>query len=170
MGMKRLSLLSVLFLISCGSAPERPVAHAPAAAEPAIELDDEPVATDEWADVLPMGSFPTIEALCAKQMEIVKPRVAETRANAMSVESEDGTPIAPSCGISDALKDARVSVSLPIRVLTAIDVETGSSTQTFLVAMTEQAGRRSGSRFSPPTTTIRVARRSSARMPSSPSR
>lgn len=138
--MKRLSLFSCFcFLVSCGgSAASQPPAQEALSPEPAPVEIDEPLAEDPYADVLPTGAFPTIEALCNEQMKLSKPRIEDMRNTDMRVEADDGTPLAPSCGISDALKDTRVSVNLPIRVLTAIDVETGESTQTFLVALTEE--------------------------------
>src|SRR6185369_8082969 len=115
--MKRLSLFSFFcFLVSCGGSAtsQQPAPQAPAP-EP-VEID-EPVVVD---DIVPSGTFQSIEALCARQMELMKPRIEEMKNAETRVEADDGTALAPSCGISDALKGVKVSVNLPIRVLTAI--------------------------------------------------
>jgi hypothetical protein len=138
--MNRLALLSSSSLLglvlSCGGAPETKAVMPVAEASEPDTVVEAPAVADEYADVLPTGSFLTIEALCAKQREIAAPRVAEKGAQIIA-ETEGTDPIGAYCEISDALENVHVSVSLPVRVLSAIEVETGDSRETFLVVNTE---------------------------------
>ncbi len=121
-------------------AAKAPVAHpnkviTPADAPKANE-DVQPVVFEvpvsPYARVLPFGAFPDVKSLCATQMELIKPYLAELEKSA--IEEESGIDFVPSCKEAPAvLSNVGVSLDGGFKSVKAIAVATGHSTDVFLV-------------------------------------
>ncbi|HEY8072927.1 MAG TPA: hypothetical protein VIF62_02425 [Labilithrix sp.] len=127
-------LLGSVFVLSCGGSPD----EAPEVAlEAPSAVADEPE-SDAYVTSLPTGAFPSIADLCAKQMDMAAPNIVEAnRARAEMYEgiSEESVHLGPSCvERRDVL--ANVTLAAPFEDVTAIEMETGYATQTFLVVRT----------------------------------
>jgi hypothetical protein len=127
-----LFVLASAVLLSCGGEadPLREAAPLPAPV---------PAREDAYAETLPAGTFPTLDALCAAQRALAAHHIEQAvaaHADRYGDEDPDPTPLAPSCDESEALRDARVTLAPPYAEVRAIHAETGFSTDTFLVFRT----------------------------------
>lgn len=156
--MKRLAISTIFSFALVGSSfacvaetdQTASTAHAPlehpnkvitSADAPAKDVPVEPVVfevpEDPYAKILPFGAFADVKALCKKQVELVKPHLAEV--NAKGLELEPDFVVKPSCKETPAvLANATVTLGGSFEGLKAISVETGNADETFLVVKTSE--------------------------------
>jgi hypothetical protein len=136
--MKRF-LLS-LALLACtssttGTTGEAGGAKLPPAVPQVVVLGEVP--DDAYAEVLPFGTFASVDALCERQRDLIVPRLAEVRGT-LEVD-EDEEQIVPACSeTKEALGNARIALDAPFFDVRAIEVENGSGKAVFLVVRTDE--------------------------------
>ena len=115
---------------------EAPVTDLGKLEEPAAAPGDpeEPETSELTRVAVPTGVFPSIEALCAAQRELVKPMLAAAEKE-LGERYEGGTKLTPRC---ERVSLAKVDVKLkaPVLEVAAIDVEAGWSSATHVVVRT----------------------------------
>ena len=129
---------SLVLLVSCGgSLGDTPDVSA-AAPEVPSAVADEPE-SDHFVTILPRGAFPTVADLCSAQMTLAAPIIAEAnkrRAETYEGISDEAVHLGPSCVERRDAVAKKMTLAAPFEDLTAIEVETGESTETFLVVRT----------------------------------
>jgi hypothetical protein len=87
-----------------------------------------------YARVLPFGAFKDVNALCTEQKKLIAPYMAELKKAAEEEPMEVGLDFTPSCKEApEVLKKVTVALDGSFESVKAITVETGHSTDIFLV-------------------------------------
>jgi hypothetical protein len=137
--MRRPILLALSFfaLVSC-VLPAEPADPTPRAepTEPAREPEEVAAADTVKEDLfVPLGVFPSLEALCASQKELVRDRVSTATKQLDEIYGEPSN-IVPSCKVSPFGPKVDVKLRAPFFEARALEVETGDASETHVVVRT----------------------------------
>ena len=137
--MKRFVVAAVLMTsaFACTGSPEVMEPHTAAPAE--VELhEDAREAADDLVHTIPTGSFATVNEFCAAQKTLILPKIAEANAAFQSDAyraDEKGIEYKPECvEFPAALTSTSIALAAPYTAVKAVSVETGYSTEIYLLA------------------------------------
>lgn len=99
-------------------------------------------AEDDLVHTIPTGNFASIDAFCSAQKTLILPKIAEANAafqNDAYRSDEKMAELAPACAeFPSALTTTKIALAAPYTAVKAVSVETGYSTEIYLLAKTTE--------------------------------